>query len=55
MLTEAAAALAPKEEMDKYFTFIRSPWMPLKPDNIEDYPDGMYANNGKDKFGRHKG
>lgn len=38
------AKLAPKEEMDKYFTFIRSPWMPLRPDNIEEYPEGLYAN-----------
>ncbi len=43
-LVAKIATLAPKDEMDTYFTFIRSPWMPLKPDNIEAYPDGMYAN-----------
>lgn len=37
-------ALAPKEVMEKRFIFIRSPWMPLRPDNIAEYPDGIYAN-----------
>lgn len=36
--------LASKELMDKHFTFIRSPWMPIRPDNIAEYPDGLYAN-----------
>jgi pyruvate-formate lyase-activating enzyme len=38
------AALAPKEQMDRHFTFIRSPWMPIRPDNVAEYPDGLYAN-----------
>ena len=45
-LQEKLAALAPEEEMEKYFTFIRSPWMPIRPDNIEAYPEGLYANKG---------
>lgn len=43
-LQKRLAALAPEEDMEKYFTFIRSPWMPIRPDNIEEYPEGLYAN-----------
>ena len=37
-------ACAPPEKLKKYFTFLRSPWMPIKPMNKEEYPDGLYAN-----------
>lgn len=37
--------LAPAETIARLFTFIRSPWMPIKPGNIQDYPDGVYANS----------
>jgi organic radical activating enzyme len=36
--------LASPEDLKQYFTFIRSPWMPIRPDNIEEYPEGLYAN-----------
>lgn len=43
-LLKSIEGLATKEQRDKYFTFIRSPWMPIRPDNIAEYPDGLYAN-----------
>ena len=36
--------LASKELMDKYFVYIRSPWMPIKPTQVEEYPESIYAN-----------
>ena len=36
--------VAPPELMKEKFNFIRSPWMPIRHDNIAEYQEGIYAN-----------
>lgn len=43
-LLEKLDAMTPGEGTNGKFTFIRSPWMPIRPDNIAEYPPGIYAN-----------
>jgi hypothetical protein len=43
-LAAQIAVLAPAEKIEKYFTFLKSPWMPIRPQDVADYPDGLYTN-----------
>jgi hypothetical protein len=43
-LLEKIQALASPKIIQEYFIFLRSPWMPIRPDDIERYPEGVYAN-----------